>query len=461
VTADTERRLPKVLRRARPLWLLAASVVLLAPGPAGAQLFFASRPDPPFTIGPLMIRARVNEGAAAVGVNVLWSLVIPAALRPADIAQDLYLLWPGEVQDGVSTGKPEPALARYVEERGFSVVGEGRLGLFAQSLSENGGSRPAEPQPGGAPFVVFVQEGGALGLSPAATFIRIPWTPRLSDRGWLMDLRMKVTGLIKPRKATWAEHLFVGGRYRLILSYNEVRDRPLFPMYFAHRDRVARLADAPAELVVSFAQSDRLKIDEVFPPTSIRRLSDTEESTEVVSLFLDKTEGITPQHLAVQFGYFSKLQAWGLVLIPALFFGLGQAIGPVLGRTAVRFVNAASARVHVGRWNGRPRPRESGIILSRAALEKIVPGETTREQVIRLCGADAEQYEQFPASDRRTLIYRGRRLVPKTRRVFGWVSTVGHWEVERHEVRIELERDVVRDVQAQIRYYRLTAQEPE
>jgi len=38
---------------------------------------------------------------------------------------------------------------------------------------------------------------------------------------------------------------------------------------------------------------------------------------------------------------------------------------------------------------------------------------------------------------------------------------VGHWEAERHEVRIELERDVVRDVQAQIRYYRLTAQEPD
>lgn len=443
----------------RLLLAIVAGAALLAPARASAQLFLASRPDPPFTIGPLMIRARVDEGASAVTVHVLWSLVIPASVRSADIAQDLYLMWPGEVESEGDGGKQDPALARYVQERGFSVVGEGRLRLFAQSLTES--SAPAEAQAGGAPYVVFVQEGGALGLSPPATLIRIPWSPRFDDRGWLMDLRMKVKGLVKPRKATWAERLFIGGRSRLTVSYNEVRDRPLFPMYFAHRDRVVRLADAPAELVVSFSHSDRLKIDEVFPPTSVRRLSESEESTEVVSLFLDKTEGITPEHLAVQFGYFSKLQAWGLILIPALFFALGQAIGPALGRMAVRLGSVASARVHLGRWNGIPQARQTGVILSRDVLAKIVPGETTREEVLRLCGADMEQFEQFPDSDRRTLVYRGRRLVPKTRRVFGWVSTVDHWEAERHEVTIALVRDVVRDVQAQIRYYRQTTQEPE
>ncbi len=117
--------------------------------------------------------------------------------------------------------------------------------------------------------------------------------------------------------------------------------------------------------------------------------------------------------------------------------------------------------MHLGRWNDVPRPRQTGVILSRDVLEKIHPGETTREQVIRLCGAEMEQLEQFPAADRRTLVYRGRRLVPKTRRVFGWVSTVEHWAAERHEVRIEFEGDVVRDVQAEIRYHRLASQEPD
>ena len=438
---------------------LIAGIALFVPGFADAQIFFATRPEPPFAIGPLMIRARVDEGVSTVTINVLWSVVIPTSVRPADVAQDLYLVWPGEMEADPSLGKPDPALARFAEERGFAVVGDGRLGLFARNLAESDAKTGTEPVPGGAPFVVFVQEGGGLGLSPPATLIRIPWSPRISERGWLMDVQLKARGLIKPRKATWIERLFIGGRYQLTMSFHEVRDRPLFAMYFANRDRVVKLADAPAELVVSFAHSDRLKIDEVFPPTSLRRLSETEESTEVVSIFLDKTEGITPQHLAVQFGYFSKVQAWALVLVPALIFALGQAIGPVLGRTAVRVINAASARVRLGPWRERPEPRETGVILPRAVLEKIIPGETTRDEVIQRCGTEMEESEQFPAAERRTLIYRGRRLVPKTRHIFGWLSTVGHWEVERHEVRIELDHDVVQDVQAQIRYYRLAERE--
>src|SRR5262249_25551428 len=161
-------------------------------------------------------------------------------------------------------------------------------------------------------------------------------------------------------------------------------------------------------------------------------------------------EGITPQHLAVHYGYFSKVQAWALVLVPALIFALGQAVGPMLGRAAIGLVNAGRARVRLGRGHELARPRQTGVILARGGLENIVPGQTTRDEIIRLCGADVEQLEAFPVADRRTLIYRGRRVVPKTRHVFGWVSTVEHWDAEDHEVRMELEQDVVRDVKAQI-----------
>ena len=181
------------------------------------------------------------------------------------------------------------------------------------------------------------------------------------------------------------------------MSYHEVRDRPLFAMYFANRDRVVRLADAPAELLVNFAHSNRLKIDEVFPPIALRRLSETEESTEVVSLFLDKTEGITPQHLAVHFGYFSKVQAWALVLIPAMIFALGQAVGPMLGRTAIRLVNAGRVRFVSAGGTTSLAPRQTGVVLPREVLQNIVPGQTTRDDVIRLCGADVEQLEAFPS----------------------------------------------------------------
>ena len=435
---------------------LSVVALVLAPAPARAQLFVASRPDPPFTIGPLMIRATVREGPGPVPVVVAWSLQLPANRQPADVAQDLFLLWPGEVSNDVPEQKPDAALARYVTDQGFDVIAEGRVRLVARNLGEEGST---EAQSTGAPFVTFVQTG-ALGLSPPATFIRIPWTPRLADRSWLIELTLQTAGLIKPRKVGWVETLVRGTHYRVAVGFHEVRDRPLFPMYLAHRDRIVRLADAPAELIVQFPQSDRLKIDEVYPPTSIRRLSETMESTEVVSLFLDRSDGITPQQLAVQFGYFSRAQTVMLVAAPILLLALGQAMGPLLGRGLVRLADVMAARVHLGGWRDGGRDRHAGVILAREVLEQLTPGQTTREEVLRLCGTDVERQDHFRGGDRSTLIYRGRRLVPEARRIFAWLFTVRHWDVERQEVRIELEGDVVRDVQAESRRYRLGPEEP-
>src|SRR5262249_59211405 len=89
---------------------LIAGIALFIPGFADAQIFFATRPEPPFAIGPLMIRARVDEGVTTVTINVLWSVVIPTALRPADVQQDLYLAWPGEMEPDPGLGTPDPAL---------------------------------------------------------------------------------------------------------------------------------------------------------------------------------------------------------------------------------------------------------------------------------------------------------------------------------------------------------------
>ncbi len=444
--------------RAPGLLLVAAVLIVGAPGAQG-QIFIASRPDPGFAIGPLTLRANVTEGGGPVSIDVLWSVVLPPHRSASDAAQDLYLLWPGEVSGEAGAAK-DAALSRYVEERGFDVVGEGRLPLVALSLSEGGPGPLEEPQAGGASYVTFVQSGGSLGLSPPAALVRIPWTPRLADRAWLMDLKFKASGLAKPRRATWVEGLIVGPRSVLTMSFNEVRERPLFAMYFAHRDRVVPLADAPSELVANFAHSDHLKIDQVFPPSAIRRVSETLESTEVISLLLDKSEGITPQHLSVQFGYFSSVQAWAIVLVPALFFVLGQAMGPVIGRAALRAGTFVAARVHVGGWNGGPRRRETGTIVAREVLERIAPGKTTRDDVIRMCGPPIEEAEELTSPGKQTLVYRGRRLVPSARRILGWLSAVRHWDVERHEVRITLDSGVVRDVRAETRHYRLTGDDP-
>jgi len=44
--------------------------------------------------------------------------------------------------------------------------------------------------------VTFVRQGGPLGLTAPATYIRVPWAPKLASRDWQMNLRLTVPGLI-------------------------------------------------------------------------------------------------------------------------------------------------------------------------------------------------------------------------------------------------------------------------
>jgi hypothetical protein len=122
-------------------------------------------------------------------------------------------------------------------------------------------------------------------------------------------------------------------------------------------------------------------------------------------------------------------------------------------------MDVVASRVHWGGWRKGPKRRVTGVVLARETLAQIVPGRTTREALIQLCGPPTEEREQLAAPERRTLVYRGRRVGPTARRVFGWLATVAHWEVEQHEVQIHLVRDVVQDVEAETRRCRLSADE--
>ena len=430
-----------------------AALLLVAPVAAEGQVFLASRPNPEFTIGPLFVRASVTPELSAVTLDVLWSLVIPPTRSGATIQQDLYLLWPNSVGASTADGPPDKALAAYVAQRGFTPIKEGRLPLFAQSLYRIGEELPPEPIAGGAPFVTIIRLGGPLGLTSPVTYVRIPWTPLLANRTWLMNLRMQVTDLVKRRTATWIEDAFWGPHYAISLTFNDVRPRALFPLYFEHRDRVIRLADDPSQLVLNFRDAEHLKIYDVFPRTAGRRLSETLDSTEEISLFLDRSEGISPQVLTVHFGYFRGLRSWAPVLIPIVFFALGNLAMPLFMMIARRAGAQLASRVQFGPGDAA---RQTGVILSRDTLARIVPGTTTYDQVLRLCGGAPEEHEQLTTPDRRTVVYRGRRVGPQHRRRFGWLATVGGWSVEQHEVEITLERDVVTDVQARVRRSPLT-----
>ncbi len=445
----------------RPVTLVLRTVLLaalvLAPAHAQAQIFLASRPDPPFAIGPLTIRATVTPSLAPVELEVRWALDIPPGKSRIGIEQDVFLLWPGEVTSPLGGAAGDKALAQYVEKRGFAVIGDGRLPLYAQNIYAEGVE--ARPKPvGEAAYVTFVQDSHALGLSPAATWIRLPWTPQMANVTYMMSLPMRVGGVIKPRQLHWYESVFTGERHQFALSFNEVRDRPIFPMYAEHRDRAIHLAEAPAELVVHFTNADHLRIEQVYPPTSIRRLSETLESTEVVSLFMGSAEGIVPQHMTVQFGYFSRLQGLMIVLIPLLLLAAGPALGPAIARAMPGLLARVRARLHVGASGARPRAR--GVVLGPETLDRIVPGKTSREDILRLCGTEVEEEEQLDRPDRRVLVYRGWRAAPETRRRMKWVATVEAWEIFAQEVRIEMERDVVKNVQVRIRRSRGPNPEP-
>jgi len=436
--------------------LATALGVLAGASPAAAQFFFAERPHPELQVGPLIVRGSLGPALGPVAVEVLFSVVIPPTRSAAALAQDFFLVWPGAVTGAPGLGPPDPALAATVARLGFTALEEGRLAFRARNLYAAPGAPALEPVPGGAPFVTFVQADGPLGLTAPATLIRLPWHPRVANRTWLMELAFGARDLIKPKPATWVERTFWGPRYRVSLAFGDVRARAVFPLYFAHRDRVVRLSEDPSQLLLQFAEAGRLRIDELFPPSSGRRLSETLENTEVVSLFLDRAEGLTPQVLTAQFGYYAGLQSWAPALIPILFFALGNLAGPLV-RTALRRVGrAVAARIHVGR-GGAPAGRAEGVVVDGDALARLVPGESTYADVLRLCGPEAEEHRRLGAPERRTLLYRGRRVVPHRRRSFGWLATVAHWDVEHHELEITLERDVVRDIQARVRRSRLAA----
>jgi hypothetical protein len=438
-------------------WGLVALLWLAAPATAHAQFFVASRPAPGFAIGPLFVQASVDPALGPVVVDVMFSVDVPPTRSGAEVAQDLFLLWPGAVIPDRSLGGPDPALERELTAWGFAPIDGGRAPLSARNLYR-GEAAAAEPIPGGAPFVTFVRETGPLGLSSPATWLRIPWDPRFVNRVYVINLRLTTRGLLKDKPATWFERTFWGPRHRLSVSFNEIRHRAVFPLYFQLRDRIVRLGDEPAQIVVNFADADRLKIDEMFPQSAKRQLSETLESTDTVALFLDRSEGLTPQVLTVQFGYFSGLQSWAPVLIPALFFVLGNLAGAVIRTTVERMSRRWSGRLLFWRA-AQPQVRQQGVLLETSVLDKIVPGVTTYDEVLRICGRDAEEQSRLATPERRTLIYRGRRLVPQRRRLLGLLAAVTHWDVEHHEVEIELDRNVVRDVQARVRRARLAAPE--
>jgi acetolactate synthase regulatory subunit len=109
---------------------------------------------------------------------------------------------------------------------------------------------------------------------------------------------------------------------------------------------------------------------------------------------------------------------------------------------------ALRARVLLGRtvagWH-------RGIAPPPEVLDRIRPGETTYEDVLRLCGPGVEEQVRLPARETQALVYRAQRVVPRRGWSLGWFATVRYWDVEDREVAITFESNRVRDIQARVR----------
>lgn len=452
-----------MISRVRLARALAAALLALglAPAAVSAQVFIASKPRPEFWIAPLFVTASINQKDVGdrpgpLTIAVSFSVAPPPARDPSEFAQDIYLLWPGELVGKDGAEGADPALVRQIETAGFKVLVHGRVPLSARSRTQmgTGAGAAGRRQLGDAFFVTFARpEGLARGAKPA-TYVRIPWKPELASLDWLPRLELMAKGAITPRRVSWLEETFWGRRHIITLSFGDVGYSSLYPLYYGNRDRVIPLAPDFSRLSVNFAESNHLKIDEVVPATSSRRMSETRENTETFSIPLIAADGIVPQVLKVQFVYFRGRLPWRPILLSALLLGLGNLTGPIIGNLIRRLARTLRDRVHVGR--GEVPGRASGRVPSQETLARIRPGETSYTEVLDLVGSDPEEEQRLPGGEIRAVIYRGQRTVPHRGRRFGWFATVSHWETEHHEVQIDFEQERVRDIQARIRRTRLT-----
>jgi len=410
-------------------------------------VFLAASPHPPFSIGPLFMVASVTPDLTSVGVRVSWSLRLAPRTRADSIRQDLYLLWPAELAEATAPGSAEPALRRFVEERGFDVVNDGRLTIRARDQAKLGTGAEGDPIDTVASYVTFYKRGTNPAQSGLGTFIKIPWTPLFTNPVTLTSLTMRFKDLITPKPATWFEELFWGRRNILTLGAGTAGSVALYSMYLERREHVVPLARDFSLLIANFADAEHLRIEEISPPAATRRPSRTRAGAENVTLPLSGTEGSVPQTLKVQFSYFQGRIAWRPILISLLFLVLGNLMGALM--FTQQLTRLVRRRLHLGRRDGRGRQR--GLVPASETLARIVPGTSTRAEVVALCGSPVEEHEWRASPSQRTLIYRGVRMLAHPRHRLGWVATVSHREEEQHEVEIMLEDDRVRNVQTHVR----------
>ena len=404
-----------------------AAVVCAAvatPAPGHAQVFLASRPHPDFMIGPLFVVASVSPGVPHVTVNLSWSLTTgPVASK--DIGQDLYLLWPAEVVESTAPGQAEPELVREVERRGLTVVSSGRLLLRTRDRLQLGTTALGEALPVRPSYVNFTRPGTQAG---PVTYIKIPWTPALADQLSIVTLVLPLRGLVVPKAGTWLEDLFWGGRQVVTTGFGDLGPPVLglFALYYERRDRIVHLARDYSLVIANFGDSDHLKIEEISPPTAVRRQSRVRAGGEVVALTLLPSQDVATQSLRVQYHYFAGRINWRPIVISALILLVTNFAGVLMFSLEIN--RRVRRRRRIRRRFAAAAVSVNGGVPSRDDLISQIPAGTRYDEVVARFGQPDEEHERVTPPGRRTIIYRAAN------------------GAEQNEVAIELQDDRVREV---------------
>jgi hypothetical protein len=428
---------------------VAVIVVLLGlVRPAAAQVFLSTEPHPEFTIAPLFVNLSVNSTATPPPrLTIFWSIAVPPTSKQAP-PPDLILLLPfaiTEPREQPSAGDED--LARFVTARGFTVVRQGAVTVIGRNRTEMGSGRPPQAL-GKAPYVTFVRESAERGRSRPATTIRIPWTEHLTSKDWLVGVEMVAKDLISRKPTSWYDEMFWGPRWTASVSFGDLRHTALYPLFFELRHNVVDLGRDFSMLTINLGDADHLRIDQMTPATAIRQPSESRRNTEQVSIPIAGGEGITPQAVRVSYTYFTGSFEWRPIVISLLFLLLGNITGPVIVPLVKQLGRKLKAKIHVG----EAPARQTGVLLDGDTIARLRPGQSTYEDVLKLFGTDYEEHERKHGGDaQRTLTYRGQRLVPHRDWKFGRLAHVRHWDVETHEVDVELQEDRVADVQSRVR----------
>ena len=386
------------MKRGRAAHIVAFCLAAVAVGaPAHAQVFLASEPHPRFAIGPLFIVTVVQPDLSTVA-NISFSLTPRPNVSTEDIEGDLFLLWPAEVMEPSLPGAADPSLARELERRGFAVLASGRLALRSRDRMLVGTGATGEPLGPGASFVTFNRRTPAAHLG-GATYVRIPWSPKLMDSLNVVTLVLPLRGLIVAKPATWLEETFWGRRWVLTTGFGDLGSpaQALYPFYFEQRDRVIPLAREFSQIVANFTESDHLRIESIAPAAATRRPSRVRAGNEVVTLPINPVES-TAQNVKVEFSYFWGWIAWRPIVVSAILLLLSNVAGALMfGREVFTTMRARRRARRIARQRRPP--------VAADEISTLTTG-LTYDQIVERLGEPDEEHTEIVPDGRRTIVYR-------------------------------------------------------